>query len=154
MYRFFIIICCILLHTYSVMALKLKANLNDNVSHTELKGLCHPIMVTGNLDGTFSCEICSLDGISFHRYITKPANLEIAYATWLEITNDTDYLLQTLPKENTTYIYEQTTIKYTWKNTQDLTIALYEHDTLVGKFHIYIFDTSAIIDDKLHYIGG
>lgn len=94
---------------------------------------------------------CNINDIDFNRYIMESMDFEIAYATWLELTNVNDLPL-TLPKENETYKDEPTTIKFTWHNKQAFDISLYEREVLIGSLQIYNIGKYTIIDDKLHCI--
>lgn len=95
--------------------------------------------------------ICSIDSVDFNRYVMEAMDFEKAYATWLEITRTKDFPLN-LPKENTQYQNQQTTIKLTWQNKQLFDISLYERGELIGNLQIYNRDKNTIIDDKLHLV--
>lgn len=95
--------------------------------------------------------ICNINGIDFNRYVMESMDFEKAYATWLELTNTNDLPLD-LPKENTTYNNEPTTIKFTWQSKQTFDISIYEREVLIGNLQIYNSGKYTVIDDKLHCI--
>lgn len=101
--------------------------------------------------GGICIYICNISNIDFNRYIVESSDIEVAYATWLELTK-TDFLLQILPNENYEYTDGQTTIKYEWYNKNRLEINFYEKENLVGSLNIYRSDKSTVIDDGLHTI--
>lgn len=144
MFRFTLII------TFAIITPLLSAPKKDNIKKEN-------VLQDSNCTLIETCKAgiciyaCNINGIDFNRYIMESMDFEKAYATWLELTNTNDLPLE-LPKENTAYKNELTTIKFTWHNKQTFDISLYESEVLIGSLQIYNNGKYTIIDDKLNCI--